>query len=186
MPSRRKVKFSIGVLSCGARCCFPMCVLSRFSHVWLCETLWTVARQASLSRRFSRPEYWSGLPCLPPGDCPDPGSELESLKSSCTLQVSSWPLAPPGKPCFLIPKETEYFLHKSMYWCLYTHCLTCHTFLRALHFLAYAYNIFEILKKSEIFIYFYEKNSNVYKFWCPYFFVFKKKNYLLAVKILEY
>ena len=22
---------------------------------------------------FSRPEYWSGLPCPPPGDLPDPG-----------------------------------------------------------------------------------------------------------------
>ena len=23
-------------------------------------------------------EYWSGLPCLPPGDLPDPGTEPES------------------------------------------------------------------------------------------------------------
>ena len=27
---------------------------------------------------FSRQEYWSGLPCPPPGDLPDPGIELES------------------------------------------------------------------------------------------------------------
>ena len=33
-----------------------------FSHVWLFATLWTVARQAPLSRGFSRQEYWSGLP----------------------------------------------------------------------------------------------------------------------------
>ena len=31
-------------------------------------TLWTVACQAPLSMGFSRQEYWSGLPCPPPGD----------------------------------------------------------------------------------------------------------------------
>ena len=30
---------------------------------------------------FSRQEYWSGLPCPPPGDLPNPGIELESLIS---------------------------------------------------------------------------------------------------------
>ena len=30
-------------------------------------TLWTVAHQAPLSMRFPRQEYWSGLPCPPPG-----------------------------------------------------------------------------------------------------------------------
>ena len=30
---------------------------------------------------FSRQEYWSGLPCPPPGDLPDPGTEPKSLKS---------------------------------------------------------------------------------------------------------
>ena len=41
-----------------------------------CPTLatpWTVARQAPLSMRFSRQEYWSGLPFPSPGDLPDPG-----------------------------------------------------------------------------------------------------------------
>ena len=28
---------------------------------------------------FSRQEYWSGLPCPPPGDLPDPGIEPVSL-----------------------------------------------------------------------------------------------------------
>ena len=32
------------------------------------ETLWTIACQAPLSMKFSRQEYWSGLPCPPPGD----------------------------------------------------------------------------------------------------------------------
>ena len=43
------------------------CVLSRFSHVRLFVTPWTVARQAPLSMGFSRQEYWSGLPCPSPG-----------------------------------------------------------------------------------------------------------------------
>ena len=37
-------------------------MLSRFSHVRLCATLWTAAHQAPLSMGFSRQEYWSGLP----------------------------------------------------------------------------------------------------------------------------
>ena len=37
------------------------------SHVRLFATPWTIACQAPLSMGFSRPEYWSGLPCPPPG-----------------------------------------------------------------------------------------------------------------------
>ena len=44
------------------------CVLSRFSLVLRSVTPWTVAHQAPLSMGFSRQEYWSGLPCPPPGD----------------------------------------------------------------------------------------------------------------------
>ena len=40
---------------------------------------WTVAHQAPLSMGFSRQEYWSGLPFLPPRDLPDPGIKPESL-----------------------------------------------------------------------------------------------------------
>ena len=41
-------------------------------------TLWTVASQAPLSMEFSRQEYWSGLPCPPPGDPPHPGIKSAS------------------------------------------------------------------------------------------------------------
>ena len=44
-------------------------------------TLWTVAHQATLSMGFSRQEYWSGLPCPPPGDLLYPGIEPVSLTS---------------------------------------------------------------------------------------------------------
>ena len=47
--------------------------------VWLCNSM---ARQAPLSMGFSRQEYWSGLPCPPPGHLPNPGTE----PSSPTLQ----------------------------------------------------------------------------------------------------
>ena len=49
-----------------------------------CPTLcdpWTVARQAPLSMGFFRQEYWSGLPCPPPGDLPDRRIEPTSLMS---------------------------------------------------------------------------------------------------------
>ena len=56
-------------------------VLSQFSHVRLFATLWTVVCQAPLSMGFSRQESWSGLPCPPPGDLPDPVIEPASLMS---------------------------------------------------------------------------------------------------------
>ena len=38
-----------------------VCTLSRFSHVLLFMTLWTVAHQAPLSMEFPRQEYWRGI-----------------------------------------------------------------------------------------------------------------------------
>ena len=43
---------------------------------------------------FSRQEYWSGLPCPPPGALPNPGIEPRSS----TLQADFLPSEPPGKP----------------------------------------------------------------------------------------
>ena len=56
-------------------------VLNHFSRVQLFVTLWTVPHQVPLSMGFSRQEYWSGLPSLPPGDLPDPGIKPVSLTS---------------------------------------------------------------------------------------------------------
>ena len=56
-------------------------MLSHFSCVGFLATLWTVAHQAPLSMGYPRQEYWSGLPCLPPGNLPDPGIEPTSLMS---------------------------------------------------------------------------------------------------------
>ena len=65
-----------------------LCKLSRFSHVRLFVTSWTVAHQAPLSMGFSRQEYWSGLLCPPPGDLPDLEIEPES-PAAPELQVNS-------------------------------------------------------------------------------------------------
>ena len=56
-------------------------MLSGFSHVQLCATLWTVACRGPLSMGFSRQKYWSGLPFSPPEDLPDPGIDPPSLMS---------------------------------------------------------------------------------------------------------
>ena len=63
------------------------------SHVRLFTTPWTVAYQASLSMRFSRQGYWSGLPFPSPRDLPDPGIKL----GSPALQADALPSEPPGK-----------------------------------------------------------------------------------------
>ena len=56
-------------------------MLSHFSHVQLFIVLWTIAHQAPLSIGFSWQEYFSGSPCPPLGDLPNPGTESVSLKS---------------------------------------------------------------------------------------------------------
>ena len=54
------------------------CVQNRFNHVQLCDPM-TAAHQALLSMGFSKEDCWSGLPCLPPEDLPNPGIEPMSL-----------------------------------------------------------------------------------------------------------
>ena len=63
------------------------------SRVQLFAIPWTVAYQVPLSVKFSRQEYWSGLPFPSPGDLPDPGIESRSP----ALQAGSLLSKPPGK-----------------------------------------------------------------------------------------
>ena len=50
-----------------------VCVLSHFSHVWLFVIPRTVTTHQTLpSLEFPRREYWSGLPCPPPGGLMSP------------------------------------------------------------------------------------------------------------------
>ena len=57
------------------------CSLHCVSSVRLFVTLWTVASQAASSMEFSRQEYWTGLPCPPPGNLSDPRMEPTSPSS---------------------------------------------------------------------------------------------------------
>ena len=86
--------------------------------------------QAPLSMGFSKQEYWSGLPCLFPGDLPNPAIEPRSL----TLQVDSLPFELRRKPlhdhsyCYLgqqnssagtsgFPESTKFFPCIILYKC---------------------------------------------------------------------
>ena len=66
--------------------CVCVCVRARthvlmLSHVWLCDPMDCMARQAPLPMEFSSQEYWSRLPFPSPGDLPDPRFEPMSLVS---------------------------------------------------------------------------------------------------------
>ena len=87
-----------------------ICMLSLFSHVQLCAALRTVAHQAPLSMGFSRQEYWSGLPCPPPGDLPNARNEPASLMSPASVG-GFLPLVPLRKPPYCIFLYSNSSLH---------------------------------------------------------------------------
>ena len=78
------------------------CGLSHFHCVRISVTLRTKAHQAPLSMRFSRQEYWSGFPCSPPVDLPNPRIEPVTPVSP-TLQADSLPLSHLGSPTNIPP-----------------------------------------------------------------------------------
>ena len=77
-----------------------MSAKSLFSRVQLFVTPWTTARPAPLSMGFSRQEYQSGLPCLPPGDLFHTGIELSS-PAVPALQEDALPLSYWGSLYFM-------------------------------------------------------------------------------------
>ena len=93
--------------------CMKMKSESEVAQSWptLCNPK-MAAHQAPPSLGFSRQEYWSGLPCPPPRDLPNPGFGPVSLISNLHWQVGSLSLAPPGKPrTFIVcQKEAMYLL----------------------------------------------------------------------------
>ena len=70
-----------------------MLCLATQSYPTLCNPM-DCSLPSSSVHADSRQEYWSGLPCPPPGDLPNPGIEPTSL----TLQMDSWPSEPRRKP----------------------------------------------------------------------------------------
>ena len=75
------------------------------SCVRLFATPWTVAHQAPPSMRFSRQEYWSGLPFPSPGDLPDPGIEPRSP----AFQADALITEPLKTPTETMHKRLHYF-----------------------------------------------------------------------------
>ena len=78
-----------------ADCTPPICgyagMLSRFSHVWLCERMDCNPPGFSV-HGILQARIWNGLPCPPPGDLPNPGTESES-SAAPEVQVDSLPLS---------------------------------------------------------------------------------------------
>ena len=68
--SKEVIFWSVCVCIKSLRSCLNICILC------------TVTRQDPLSMRFSRQDYWSGLPWPPPGDLPNPATEPAFLMSS--------------------------------------------------------------------------------------------------------
>ena len=118
----------------------PVCLsVSRIWHLWLTEVMvymslhtyymyilymlfaqlcltlfvtpWTVAHLAPLSMKFSRQEYWSGLPFPSPGDPHNPWIEPKSP----ALQADSFLSEPPEKPiCYTC--TPLYYIRLQSYW----------------------------------------------------------------------
>ena len=112
-----------------------VCVLSCFSCVpTLCDPVATKTHVTlcnlpfPLSMGFSRKDYWSGLPCPPPGDLPHPGIEPTPLMSP-DWQAGSLPLMAPGKPMPSWAQDIHTWLwagERTLFWFLSapaSHCI---------------------------------------------------------------
>ena len=109
---REKKKMIIKTFRIAVCWAVGWCVQS-LSCVQLFATLWTIARQATLSTGFSRQAHLSccDLPCPHPADLPDPGMESVSLMSSalaggffvCLFFTTKLP----GKPRRVTERETQ-------------------------------------------------------------------------------
>ena len=86
--------FLVMVILISVRCC---CVCAVLSRSVVSTSLWLYGLQPARlfgPWEFSGQEYWSGLPCCPPEDLPNPGIKPRFP----TLQEDSLPTEPPRKP----------------------------------------------------------------------------------------
>ena len=74
--------------------CHTVLSLVAQSCLTLCDSHRLYPTRLFCPWRFSRQEYWNGLPCPPPGDLLNPGIELRYPK----LQADSLPSELPRKP----------------------------------------------------------------------------------------
>ena len=98
--------------------CMYMCSVTQ-SWQTLCESMDCIACQAPLSVEFSRQEYWSRLPCPPPGDFPDPGIDPHLLYLlHCMRILNSWAIME-THVCILFQmqmRDNGGFLNKAALW----------------------------------------------------------------------
>ena len=114
---------------CGVCVCVHAltCMLNHFSHVKLFVPLWTVALQTLLlSMGFSRQEYWSGLPCPPPGDLPNPGTE-PTFPMAPALQADSLALSHHRSVCVCVCVciHIHIYIYFFRFFYLTGHCCCC-------------------------------------------------------------
>ena len=101
-----KLMSAVNLTCCSApSVCVCVCVCVRAGARSVFGTSWTIARQASLSMGFSRQEYWSGLPFLPPGDLPQPRGRTCVSCIFLHWQSDSLPLSHLGSPMLLSHKK---------------------------------------------------------------------------------
>ena len=79
------------------------CALSRFSHVRLFATLWTVAPPGSSVHGILQARILEWVAISFSRDLPDPGIELRSP----ALQPDPLLSEPPGKPFFFLPNYSH-------------------------------------------------------------------------------
>ena len=79
-------------------------ILVSESCLTLCDPIDCSPPGSSVLGDSPRQEYWSGLPCPPPGNLPNPGIEPRSP----TLLAHSLPTEPPGKPMLQFRRSLFY------------------------------------------------------------------------------
>ena len=96
-----------------------VCAKSLQSCPTLCDPMGCGPPDSSV-HGILRQEYWSGLPCPPPGDLPDPGMEPQS-PAAPALHVDSLPPGHRGSRGFIV-SETQWSRKASAaFWSLRWH-----------------------------------------------------------------
>ena len=89
--------------------CLFSFVLSRFSHVRLFATPWTVAHQTPLSMGFSKQEYWVTMPSFFLTLYP---LQFSSVTQSCPTLCDPMNCSTPGLPVHQLLEFTQTHVHR--------------------------------------------------------------------------
>ena len=108
---------------------------------------WTVAHQAPLPIGFSRQEHWSGMPCLPLENLPNPGIELSFLGlparqgGFCSTQPSGSLVSLQSiyLPIYLYIVNIYYTLQYIIYMCVCTVYIHIYTLCVCIYIYIYIY-----------------------------------------------